>query len=80
MKTNHYGSLLPGIGVALAAAVSAAAATAVAAAPVPGTFAWQTVVNNHDVMPPLPEKLQQLQPALGERERAGGVSGTEQGR
>lgn len=57
MKTNHYGSLLPGIGVALAAAVSAAAATAVAAAPVPGTFEWQTVVNNHDLMLPSQKKF-----------------------
>ncbi len=66
--------------MAMAASVSAALPVLAKPPPPPQQFEWNTVVNNNDVMPPSTEKVQQLQPALGERKRAGGHPGPEQRR
>ena len=79
MRTRRSHALLIGIGASILAALSVAATTTGAGEPpAPPWFTWTTVVNNGDQMPPL-TKLQQLQPAVGERERAGGHPGAQQG-
>ncbi len=48
--------------------------------PEPPSFTWTTVVDNENTIPGDRSHLQQLQRALGERQRAGGLPGPQQGR